>query len=313
MAGHPFANAFVLTGPTGSGKTALGLELAERLGAEIISMDSMALYRRMDIGTAKPGRAERARVEHHLVDVLEPWESSTVAWWLDRARRCYAQIGRRGRRALFVGGTALYLQALLFGIFECPPADPDLRRRLADEAADAGAARLHERLARVDPLAAARIHENDLRRVVRALEVWELTGRPISAWQRQWPANAERERSAAETASGPRILCIDLPRDELYARIDDRVARMVRQGLEEEVRGLLCLRRPPSRAACQAVGYKEMLACVSGRCSHAEAVALIRRNSRRLAKRQLTWFRRIPGCVWASPELTLGHWGSTMC
>ncbi len=181
-----YPQALILTGPTGSGKSRLALDLAERLGAEIVSMDSMALYRRMDIGTAKPTSAERRRVPHHLLDVLDPWESASVAWWLQHALACCQDIVRRGKRPLFVGGTPLYLKALLHGLFDGPPADEAIRRRLSEEAAIHGSESLHARLAAVDPVSAARLHTNDLRRLIRALEVWELTGRPISAWQTQW-------------------------------------------------------------------------------------------------------------------------------
>src|SRR4051812_39283859 len=149
----PFTNALVVTGPTASGKTKLGIELAERLGAEIISMDSMALYRGMDIGTAKLGAEERRRIPHHLIDVLEPWESASVAWWLERAAICVRDLEQRGKCALFVGGTPLYLKALLHGLFEGPPADPELRRRLTEEAERTGPEQLHARLATVDPVA----------------------------------------------------------------------------------------------------------------------------------------------------------------
>src|SRR5262249_15129114 len=177
-------------------------------GAEIISMDSMALYRRMDIGTAKPSAEERRRVPHHLVDVLEPWESATVAWWLERARIRTAEIEARGQRVLFVGGTPLYLKALLHGLFDGPPADRALRARLEAEAAEQSREALHARLAAVDPVTATRLHPNDLRRIVRALEVWHLTGRPISEWQQQWSGEARNESSS-------RCLYLDLPRPVL--------------------------------------------------------------------------------------------------
>jgi tRNA dimethylallyltransferase len=302
----PCRNALILTGPTGSGKSRLALELAGRLGAEIVAMDSMTLYRRMDVGTAKPGPDDRRRVPHHLLDVLEPWESASVAWWLDRARACCREIEGRGKQPLFVGGTPLYLKALLYGLFDGPPADEALRRRLTAEAAGQGGQVLHERLARVDPASAARLHVNDVRRVIRALEVWELTGRPISAWQGQWTAPPEAP------ADRPRCLCLDLPRPELYDRINSRVRTMVEAGLVEETRALRQLERPLSREAAQAVGYREIFRHLGGELSLEEAVGLIQTRSRNLAKRQLTWFRRLPQCQPVKEDLTFALWGLRM-
>jgi tRNA dimethylallyltransferase len=296
----------VLTGPTGSGKTTLGVRLAERLDAEIISMDSMALYRGMDIGTAKPMAEERQHVTHHLIDVLEPWESASVAWWLKQAQRVAHEIRERGRRVLFVGGTALYLKALVSGLFDGPPADADLRRRLQEEALALGSEHLHRRLAEVDPLAASRLHPNDRRRIIRALEVHTLTGRPISAWQTQW------EQSAAQTTETPAILWLDRPRTEMVERINRRVDAMFAQGLVEEVRKLRAHDRPLSREAAQAVGYKEVFAYLEGRASLEQTIEQVKLRSRQFAKRQLTWFRNLPGCVRATPELTEQLWGSKM-
>jgi tRNA dimethylallyltransferase len=286
-----FSNVRVLTGPTGAGKSALALEVAEKLDAEIIGMDSMTLYRRMDIGTAKPTPDDRRRVVHHLVDVLDPWESASVAWWLERAGKCVRDIESRGKRALFVGGTPLYLKALLHGLFEGPPADRDLRRRLEVEAKRVGATGLHRRLAEVDPETAARLHPNDLRRIVRALEVWEQTGRPISAWQRQWGARVR------DSESRPRCCWIDRPRDELYQRINSRVRSMIAAGWVEEAGRLRQMPLPLSREAEQALGYSELFQFLDGRRDLEATIGLIQTRSRQFAKRQLTWFRHLTGCT----------------
>jgi tRNA dimethylallyltransferase len=299
-----FPDALILTGPTGSGKSRLALALAERLGAEIIAMDSMTLYRGMDVGTAKPSADDRRRVPHHLLDVLDPWQSASVAWWLEQARRCYHDVTRRGKRGLFVGGTPLYLKALLHGLFDGPPANDELRRRLTAEAEERGSAGLHRRLAEHDPVTAARLHPNDVRRTVRALEVWELTGRPISSFQQQW-----RESPGG---ANDRVLWLDVPRAQLYARIDQRVREMIAAGLVDEVRRLREAPHPLSREASQAVGYKELFDHLDGRGTLEEAVAQIQLRSRRLAKRQLTWFRQMPQCRPATEELTFRLWCRTM-
>lgn len=322
-----YQHALILTGPTGSGKSQLALDLAVCLDAEIVSMDSMTLYRRMDIGTAKPTVEERRRVPHHLLDVLEPWESGSVAWWLERAAECCRDISSRGKRPLFVGGTPLYLKALLFGLFEGPPADETIRRRLADEAAERGGAALHARLIAVDPVSAARLHPNDHLRIIRALEVWELTGRRISDWQTQWHESTDSQIRAGSVSDGepavayasgsssgecPRCLCLDLPRAELYARIDARVERMVVEGLVEEARALRRLERPLSREAAKALGYKEVFAYLDGHTDLPATIQQIQLRSRRLAKRQMTWFRHLPLCQPIRAELTFAAWGLTM-
>ncbi|MFO0878733.1 MAG: tRNA (adenosine(37)-N6)-dimethylallyltransferase MiaA [Gemmataceae bacterium] len=297
-----FSQVYILTGPTGSGKSRLALELAPRLRAEIVAMDSMTLYRGMDIGTAKPTADERARVPHHLLDVLDPWESASVAWWLDKAAEVVRLIEQRGRRVLFVGGTALYLKSLLEGLFEGPPGDADLRRRLEVEAEQLGKQALHDRLAQVDPPTAARLHPNDVRRVIRALEVHSLTGQPISAWQTQWSQNR------TSPAESQRFQCLDLPREVLYDRINRRVEEMIAQGWLDEVRRLRDLERPLSREASQALGYNELMAHLEGRCSLTEAVTTIQTRSRQFAKRQLTWFRNLPGCSMQPAEAIEQAW-----
>jgi tRNA dimethylallyltransferase len=301
-----FDDALILTGPTGSGKTKLSLTLAEGLGAEIVSMDSMALYRGLDIASAKPTPEERAAVPHHLIDVLDLWESASVAWWLEQAARCCDEIRQRGRRILFVGGTPLYLKALLHGLFDGPGANPALRARLEAEAEAVGPEVLHRRLAAVDPLTAGRLHPHDLRRVVRALEVWETTGRPLSEWQQQW------DRPGIRQKPDDRCLLLDRPRQELYARIDARVEAMVAEGLVEEIAALRSLPRPVSREAAQAVGYREINAYLDGEVSLDEAVCLTQTRSRRFAKRQLTWFRQLPQCRPVNEALTFDLWGLTM-
>jgi tRNA dimethylallyltransferase len=301
-------DVWILTGPTGSGKSALALDLATRMGAEIVSMDSMALYRGMDIGTAKPSPHERQRVPHHLIDVLDPWDSASVAWWLARAAECCRDIKARGKRALFVGGTPLYLKALLYGLFDGPPADADLRDRLSREVETTGNQALHDRLSRVDSATAARLHPNDVRRIIRALEVWELTGRPISSWQAQWKVESKKSRIESEN----RCLCLDIPRAELYARIDERVEAMFAAGFVDEARRLLNLPLPLSREAAQALGYTEVFDLLAGRTSLSESVRRIQLRSRHFAKRQLAWFRHLPECQFVAKQLTIGLWESTI-
>jgi tRNA dimethylallyltransferase len=288
-----FADALILTGPTGSGKTAVALEMAERIGAEIVAMDSMTLYRGLDIGTAKPTAAERARVRHHLIDVLDPWESANVAWWLERAAEACADIRGRGKQPLFVGGTPFYLKALVCGLFDAPPADPDLRRRLEAEAETAGREALHARLRTVDPATADRLHPNDVRRVVRALEVWELTGRPIREFQQTWDTPAF---GSAPAAILPCVV-LDWPREELYRRIDARVDAMIAAGWEMECRKLRTLPQNLSKEAARALGYREILDHLAGRDPEwIKTVELIKMRTRQFAKRQLTWFRSLRNC-----------------
>lgn len=281
---HDFTDAIILTGPTASGKSACALVLADQIGAEILAMDSMTIYRGMDIGTAKPTADDQARVRHHLIDQLDPWESANVAWWLESAAKACAEIRSRGKRPLFVGGTPFYLKALWHGLFESPPSNPRLRQELENEATQLGNAALHAKLAAVDPITAGRLHTNDVRRIVRALEVYELTGQPISALQQSW---------AHPPAAIPCFM-LDWPRDILYKRIDRRVQAMIEQGWLDEVRSLM--QQPMSKEARQAVGYCELMAHLrDGAPSLADTTTLIQQRTRQFAKRQLTWFRSMSG------------------
>lgn len=279
-----------LIGCTAGGKGRVGLELARRLGGEIISVDSMKIYRRMDIGTAKPSREARAEVPHHLIDVVEPSEPYSLARYVEEAERAIRDIAARGKPVLAVGGTMLYVRGLMAGVFEGPGADPEFRRGLREQAARDGTPALHAELARVDPRAAERIHANDLRRIERALEVYHLTGTPISELQQQWDRPTNRYDC--------RIVALRRPKEEANRRINARVHRMIEAGLVDEVRALLAEPRGIGHQAAQAVGYAEILAHLKGEMSLADAVERIKINSRHLAKHQRTWMRRMPGIKW---------------
>jgi tRNA dimethylallyltransferase len=286
-----------LTGATASGKTAVGVALARRLDAEIVSLDSMAIYRGMNIGTAKPTPDEQGGVAHHLIDIVSPSEEFSVADYVAAAQRQVAEIADRGHEAIFVGGTPLYLKALLRGIDAGPPADWPLRAQLVEWGREAGPGALHQRLAAVDPAAAARLHESDTRRLVRALEVFEQTGRTISSQQQHF--------SISRPADECRVFVLDWPRDQLYERINRRVDAMFAAGLIDEVRRLTEKVSDTfflGRSASQAVGYREAIEVLAGRLSLAAAIELTKTRTRRFAKRQLTWFRSLSECRFVPVE-----------
>jgi tRNA dimethylallyltransferase len=289
-------NAWFLTGPTASGKTEVGMELARHIDAEIISLDSMALYRGMDIGTAKPTSQQRRAVPHHLLDILEPADEFSVAQYLEAAEAAAIEIRARGKQDLFVGGTALYLKALLRGIFSGPTADWRLRRELEEVARVDGPEALHRRLQEVDPAAAAKLHPNDLRRIIRALEVHQTTGQPISSLQRQFDQGRPAEQC--------RVFVLHWPREQLDQRLRQRVDEMFAAGLVDEVRSLLSHGSTDlssaalSRTASQAVGYKEVLDFLNGQRDLPATIELVKLRTRRFAKRQLTWFRSLSECRW---------------
>ncbi|MBX3414827.1 MAG: tRNA (adenosine(37)-N6)-dimethylallyltransferase MiaA [Pirellulales bacterium] len=280
-------DCWFLTGPTAAGKSAIGIELAESIGAEIVSLDSMAIYRGMDIGTAKPNRTERARVPHHLLDIVEPGEEFSLAEYRRLAERTSREIRSRGAAVLFVGGTPLYLKALLRGIFEGPPADWEFRRQWEQRASEEPDL-LHQRVSEVDARSAQKLHPRDTRRLIRALEVLEKTGRPISDWQEQF----DRPR-AVESC---RVFTLQWPREELYARINARVEAMFAEGLVEECRALISDGRALGRTARQALGYREVFEHLAGRLTLAETIDLVQRRTRQFARRQLTWFRSLQEC-----------------
>jgi len=286
----------VLTGATAVGKTAAALALAERLGLELVSMDSMLVDRGMDVGTAKPTRAERERVPHHGIDVVEPHETYDVRRWLTDATHSAAEVERRGKRVLYVGGTGLYLQALVRGIFEGPPPSPAIRAALEERVRSEGSPALHVELSARDAASAARIHPNDAKRVVRALEVLEGTGRPLSAWQAEWGWHGERRPERPH-----RVVGLALPQDELDAVIATRTRAMLDGGWPGEVQRILA-GSGFSSSSIQALGYPEVVALVEGRATRAETEAKIAQRTRRFARRQRTWFQRFPDTLWLDPR-----------
>lgn len=276
----------VVAGPTASGKTALGIALAKDFNGEIVSADSMQVYRGMDIGTAKATMDEREGIPHHMLDVAEPWEDYSVARYVEQAEACCRDILRRGKLPILVGGTGLYIDSLISGRdFAAVDSDQGLREALSAEYDALGGEAMHRRLQEIDPERSAILHPGDKRRIVRALEVYRLTGMTITEHDRQTRALPRRFDAAA-------IHLNFKNRPALYARIDRRVDAMVEQGLFREVEGLLAAGLSPESTAMQAIGYKEVVRSLQGELSREEAVDLIKQSSRRYAKRQLTWFSR---------------------
>lgn len=286
-------DCWYLTGPTAAGKTQVGLELAERIGAEVVSLDSMTLYLGMDIGTAKPTPEDRARVPHHLLDLVPPTEDYSLADYLDTAHEKINEIRSRGKQVLFVGGTALYLKSLLRGVYQGPPPDWEFREAIEKELAVVGLPELHKRLTMIDPLLAAKLHPNDKRRIIRALEVFRVTGEPLSHRQTHF----DEGRPAGEC----KVFVLSWPRDELHHRIDARVDAMFAAGLVEEVRRLVANYGNLSRTASQAVGYREVMEFLSASGTPSNSLSacidLVKARTRQFARRQETWFRGLPECT----------------
>ncbi len=283
-----------IVGPTGAGKSALAMAVAERLNCEIINADSRQFYRGMDLGTAKPSAEDRRRVPHHLIDVRDPDRPLDVAEFAELARAAIEGIAARRRNPLVVGGSGLYLRVIRGGIFRGPAASAEIRARLAKIAAEQGVPQLHQRLREIDPEAANRIGVNDLYRIARALEVFELTGETISAHQR-------RDRFA-DAGYHTLTVGVEVERKKLYEAIDRRFDQMVAAGLVAEVRALVEAGYSPEKPPLSTIGYKQMAAYLRGEVALDEAIAQAKQESRRLAKRQLTWFRREPEIVWLDPE-----------
>ncbi len=292
-----------LVGPTGAGKTAVGIELARRFGAEIISADSRQIYRYMDIGTAKPTADEQAAAPHHLIDMVDPDVRFSAGEYGRLAGEAIRELAGRDVPILVVGGAGLYIRALAGGLFDAPPIPRELRQRLAAEYRSASTAELHGRLSAIDPASAVRIHANDRQRIERALEVYDATGATLTSWFDK-PVQSRRLKV--------RLIGLRRERAALYVRIDRRVDQMMESGFEEEVRGLMERGYGEGTHGLTTFGYAEMLSCIRGELTEDAAVSIIRQRSRQYAKRQLTWFRQTPDIQWVSvaegegPEDTCG-------
>jgi tRNA dimethylallyltransferase len=280
----------VILGATAVGKSALGLRLATALDGEIVNGDALQVYRGFDIGTAKPSAAERQRVPHHLIDIVEPSAVFSAGEYARRARLAIAEIQARGKVALLVGGSGLYLRALLEGLAPMPAADPRVRAELLRRRQHEGLAALYDQLARLDPLAVEKVMPNDAQRILRALEVVLATGVPLSSWQRRLPFGSARLAAVR--------IGLTLPRSVLYDRIATRVHAMVARGWQQEVRGLLAAGVHPDAPAFQALGYREFARYASGEVTAEWAIEQTVRASRRYAKRQETWWRREADVTW---------------
>jgi len=285
----------VITGPTASGKSELAINLAEQLNGEIICVDSLTVYRKIAIGSAKPTAEQQQRIPHHLLDICEPTEPFTAADFRAAATEAISDIIQRGKRPILAGGTGLYLRSVLRGLNKAPGEDPVIRERLSTRAAQEGGIPLLAELAQVDPDTARHLHPNNLVRIIRALEVFYCSGIPLSLFH--------AEHGFSEKPYNSLQFCLDLPRKELYQRINARVNGMIAAGLVAEVEQLLQEGVPPDCKPLQAIGYKEAIAHLRGAYDQTEMIRLIQQNTRHFAKRQLTWFRKEPELSWvAYPE-----------
>ena len=282
-----------IAGPTASGKTAFAIQAAKEKNGEVVSCDSMQIYRYMDIGTAKPSKEEMEGIPHHMLDFVDPWENYSVADFVRDARICIDDILSRGKLPILCGGTGLYIDSILYQInFPEIKGDPDLRRKLFAFAEETGNLALHERLRAVDPVSADKIHPNNIKRVIRAIEIYESTGKPkseIDVLARKTPVYAAK------------TICLSPERTVLYERINRRVDQLMQKGLLQEVKKLLAMGVGRGVTAMQAIGYKEIADYLAGVYTLDAAVEIIKLESRHYAKRQLTWFRRNPSVIWIDP------------
>ena len=290
----PKPKVIVICGATGIGKTAVGIELAQTLGAEIISADSMQIYRYMDIGTAKPTPGEQAQVAHHMIDIVEPDEDYDAVQFSKQARDRIEQITGRGLIPIIVGGTGLYIKALLHGLFQSQPVDPKIRSRLKQEAEENGSQALHDRLQHIDPAAAGRLHPNDSYRIIRALETIESTGKSIS--------DLHQEHGFEDDPFDALKIGLQMDRRKLYVRIDQRVDLMIEGGLVDEVKKLLEMGYTAELKSMQSIGYRHVVEFMSENLTWDECVRTLKRDTRRFAKRQFTWFGADQQIRWYQPE-----------
>ena len=290
MSPTPADKILIICGPTASGKSELALRLAHALDAEIVNADSMQIYRWLDIGTAKPSPEQQAEICHHLIDITDPDQLFSAADFSDAADDAIRNIINRGKRVILAGGTGLYIRALVKGLVDSPSGAGELRQALQDEARSVGNEAMLEKLRQVDPELAAGLHPNNLVRIIRALEVYQLTGNPLSRYQHEH-AFATRRYDTLQIG-------ISVDRALLYRRIDERVERMLAAGLLIEVSVLLAAGFGRDLKSLRSIGYKEAAAHLCGELSAEEAVSLIKRNTRHYAKRQLTWFKADPDTLW---------------
>jgi tRNA dimethylallyltransferase len=302
---NSYLKMILILGVTASGKGRLAFDLAKSLNAEIISIDSMKVYRRMDIGTAKPPKEARRRIKYHLIDIVEPSDSFSVGVFREAALIAMEQIRDKGKEVIAVGGTALYIKALLYGLFEGPGSDKQIRTELQERAEAQGLAELYQELTKIDVKAAERINPNDSKRIIRALEVYRITGKPISNLQKQW--------GNSDAVHDWTIIGLRRKKAEESRRINSRVKKMIAAGLVDEVQALLNEQKPLSKQARCAIGYAEIIEHLNGQIELEDAIELIKKNTRRLAKNQRTWFKTFKNVHWLdiepdeTPENILSH------